>query len=76
MIKNKAEKTLKYKDLTIDIQCMWNVKAKVIPLIMGQRTISKSFQQCLSNILGKHKIKELQMSAMLDTAHVLRKVLI
>ena len=28
-----------------------------------------------SNILGKHKIKELQLSAILDTAHVLRKLL-
>jgi hypothetical protein len=26
MIKKKAEKILKYKDLIIEIQCMWNVK--------------------------------------------------
>jgi hypothetical protein len=26
MIKNEAEKILKYKDLIIEIQCMWNVK--------------------------------------------------
>jgi hypothetical protein len=28
VIKKGAEKMLKYKDLTIDIQGMWNVKAK------------------------------------------------
>jgi len=28
VIKKEAEKTLKYEDLTIDIQRMWNVKQK------------------------------------------------
>ena len=35
MIKKDAEKILKYKDLTTEIQCMWNVKTKVIPVIIG-----------------------------------------
>ena len=35
VIKKEAEKILKYKDLTIEIQCMWNVKTKVIPTIIG-----------------------------------------
>jgi len=34
------------KDLTIEIQCMWNVNAKVIPVIIGATgTISKSFRK-------------------------------
>jgi hypothetical protein len=42
VIKKEAEKILKYKDLTIEIQCMWNVKTKVISIIIGATgTISK-----------------------------------
>ena len=43
---------------------MWNVKASVIPVITGETgTISKSLRQYLSNIPGKHKIKELKKSS-------------
>ena len=71
VIKNEAEKILKYKDLTTEIQRMWNVKTKVIPVIIGATgTISKSFRKYVSNIPGKHEVKEL-----LGTAHTLRKVL-
>jgi len=68
-----AEKILKYKHLTIEIQCMWNVKINVI--IGATGTISKSFRKYVSNIPGKQKFKELQKTAILDTAHILRKVL-
>jgi hypothetical protein len=55
---------------------MWNVKAKVIPLIIGATgTISKSFRKYVSNIPGNHAVTELQKTAILGTAHILRKVL-
>ena len=76
MIKKEAEKILKYKDLTIEIQSMWNVKTKAIPVIIGATgTISKSFRKYVSNIPGKHEVKELQKTAILGTAHILRIVL-
>jgi len=75
--KKEAEKILKYKDLTIEIQCMWNVKTKVLPVIVGATgTISKSFRKYVSNIPGKHEVKELQKTAILGTTHTLRKLLI
>ena len=56
---------------------MWNVKTKVIPAIIGATgTISKSFSKHVSNIPGKHEVKEPQKTAKLGTAHILRKVLI
>ena len=46
VIKNEAEKILKYKDLTIEIQRMWNVKTKVISIIIvATGIISKSFRK-------------------------------
>ena len=77
VIKKEAEKILKYKDLTIGIQCMWNVKTKVIPVIIGATgTISNTFRKYVRNIPGNHEVKELQKTAILGTAHVLRKVLL
>ena len=76
MIKKEAETILKYKNLTIEIQRMCNVKIKVIPVITGATgTISKSFRKYVSNIPGEHEVKELQKTAILGTAHTLRKVL-
>ena len=64
MIKKEAQKILKYKDLKTETQRVWNVKAKVIPVINGATgTISKSLRQYLSNITGKHEIKELQKNS-------------
>ena len=46
------------------------MKAKVIPVIIGASgTIKKSIRRYLSNIPGKHEIKELQHTALLGTAH-------
>jgi hypothetical protein len=55
---------------------MWNVKTRVIPVIIGRNgTISKSFRQYVSTIPGNHAVRELQRTAILGTAHILRKVL-
>jgi len=77
VIKKEAENTLKYKDLTIKIQHMWNVKTKVMPVIIwATGTISNSFRKYVSSKAGKHEVRELQKTAILGTAHILQKVLI
>jgi hypothetical protein len=61
VIKKEAEKILKCKDLKIEIQHVWKGKARVIPVIIGATgTSPKSLRQYLSNIPGKHEIKELK----------------
>ena len=55
---------------------MWNVKATVIPEIIGATgTISKSLRKYVSNIPGHHNVRELQKTAILGTAHIIRNVL-
>jgi hypothetical protein len=76
VIKKEAEKILKYKYLITEIQCMWNVRAKVIPVITGvTETISKSLKTITEQHIGKHEIQELHKTAILGTAHILLKVL-
>jgi hypothetical protein len=58
VIKKEAEKILEYKEPTIEIQRMWNVKTKVIPVITGATgTISKSFRKYVSNIQETTKLR-------------------
>jgi GTPase len=48
---------LKYKELKTESQRMWNLKTKVVPVVIGATgTISRSLRQYLSNIPGKHEI--------------------
>ena len=48
----------------------------MIPIIIGLNgTISESLRQYLGNIPGKHETKEVQNTAVLGTAHLLREVL-
>jgi len=45
----------------------------MIPAIMGAtETISKLFRKYLSNIMEKHKTRELHKTAIFDTAHILQ----
>jgi hypothetical protein len=72
LIKKEAEKILKHKDLSAPGECesksdTGNNKTT--------GTISKSPTQYLSDITGKHEIKELQTTAILCTAHRLWEVL-
>jgi hypothetical protein len=76
VIQKEAEKSLKYKDITIEIQRMWSVKTRVIPVIIGATgTISKSFRKYVSTIPGNHEVRELHKIAIMGTAHIFWKVL-
>jgi hypothetical protein len=64
VIKKEAEMILKHNDPTIEIQSMWNVTAQVMPVtIWATGNISKWPTKYLSNITGKHEIKELHKNS-------------
>jgi ABC-type sulfate transport system permease subunit len=72
----ESEKKLKYKNLSIEIQRMWNMKCFVIPVIIAAtRIVTKGLKKYLETILGKHSIDSLQKTAVLGTSHIIRKVL-
>jgi len=56
--------------------CERGTTTDIIIIIIGTTgTISKSFRKYVRNIPRKHEVKELQKTAILGTAHILRKVL-
>lgn len=70
------EKLSKYKDLEIEIERMWGMKTKTIPAVIGALgIIKKGSENYISQIPGSIKMKELQKTTLLGTAHILRKVL-
>jgi hypothetical protein len=65
VVKKEDNYILKYrsKDLTVEMQRMWNAKTEVIPVIIGATgTISKSFRKYVSTIPGNHDVRETRKS--------------
>lgn len=76
VINKEGQKILKYKDLLIETQRMWNSRVKIVPVVIGATgSVSKNFQKYLSQVPGKHNMTELQKTAILGTAHIVRRVL-
>jgi hypothetical protein len=60
-IQKESERKLKYKNLSIEIQRMWNMKCFVIPVIIGATGIvTRGLKNYLETIPGKHSIDSLQ----------------
>jgi len=53
VIKKETKKILKYKDLTREIQNMWNGKTKMIPVITGATDHHKMIQEIPRQHSGK-----------------------
>ena len=71
-----AEKMMKYVDLQKECQRMLDKTAEVVQIIIGATgVVEKNLKKYLNRIPGCHIVYILQRSAILGTAHVLRKVL-
>ena len=72
----EKDKTEKYQDLGRDLQKIWNVKVKIIPLVVGSLgAIPKQVSNRLKQIGITAGTAQIQKTVLLGTARILRKVL-
>ena len=72
----ERDKIEKYEDLGRELQKIWNVKVKIIPLVTGSLgAIPKQFGNGLKQIGITAGIGEIQKTVLLGTTKILRKVL-
>jgi len=75
-VETEREKIEQYQDLRLEIQRMWNIKARVVPIVIGALgATSNNLEKHLQEIPGKKKIPQLVKIAILGSAHILRNVL-
>ena len=72
----EMEKKRKYQDLEIEIQRMWKMKTKVIPIVIGALgTIRKGMEDNIRSVSENLNLQTVQKTCLLGTARILRKVL-
>ena len=72
----EKDKIEKYQDLGRELQKIWNVKVKIIPLVVGSLgAIPKQFGNRLKQIGIAAGTLQVQETVLLGTARILRKVL-
>ena len=70
------DKLSKYKDLEIEIEKMWSLKATTVPVIVGALgMIKKGTHRYIEKLPGIHHLYEIQKIVLTSTAHLLRKCL-
>ena len=71
----RRSKIEKYQDLGRELQKLWNVKVKIIPLVVGSLgAIPKQFGNRLKQIGITAGTEEVQQTVLLQTARILRKL--
>ena len=75
-IQKATEKMTKYVDLQIECQRMWDKTVEVVLIMIGATgVVEKNVKKSLNRIPICHNVYNLQRSAILGSAHILRKVL-
>ena len=70
------EKIEKYDELKREVERLWKVKAKVIPIVLGALgTVTRNLSNYIMEIGVKTQIKLIQKSVLLGTARNVEKIL-
>ena len=76
VVVDKKDKIEKYQELGRELQKIWNIKVKIIPLVVGSLgVIPKQFRNRLKQIGITAGTAQVQKTVLLGTARILRKVL-
>ena len=72
----EKEKVEKYQDLKRELQKLWNMKVKVVPIVIGALgTPPKDIKSRVEELGIETRIEEMQKTVILQSARILRKVL-
>ena len=76
ILQKETEKCEKYQYLAREIQRIWKSRTKVMPVVVGALgSVSKKLAGHLEQLGIKNRTRTMQKSALLGSAHILRKVL-
>ena len=72
----ECEKKDKYLDLTRELKKLWNMKVTIVPIVISAfSTITKGLLKGLEDLEVGRRVKTIQMTALLRTARILKRVL-
>ena len=73
---NESEKKDKYLDLARELKKLWNMKVTIVPIVIGALgTVTKGLLKGLEDLEVSGWVETIQMTALLRTARILRRVL-
>ena len=72
----ECEKKDKYLDLARELKKLWNMKMTIIPIVIGAfGTITKGLLKDVEDVEVGRRVETIQMTALLRTARIRRRVL-
>ena len=72
----ECKKKDKYLDLARELKKLWNMKVTIVPIMIGAfGTITKGLLKDLENLEVGGRVQTIQMTVLLRTARILRRVL-
>ena len=76
MQQKETEKYEKYQDLAREIKRIWKSRSQVVPVVVGALgSVSQKFAGHLEQLGIRDRTRTMQTSALIGSAHILRKVL-